>query len=84
MSRLVEGNGAVVTGGASLRPAAKTTALPPLRPRTGLYDPLHERDACGVGFIVNLHNREVPPHRPGRAADRREPRPIAAPSAPTR
>ncbi len=58
MSRLVEGNGAVVTGGANLRPAAKTTALPAAATAQGLYDPLHERDACGVGFIVNLHNRK--------------------------
>ena len=58
MSSLVEGNGAVVTGGASLRPAAKTTALSAAATPQGLYDPLHERDACGVGFIVNLHNRK--------------------------
>ncbi len=58
MSRLVEGNGVVVTGGASLRPTAKTTALPAAATPQGLYDPLHERDACGVGFIVNLHNRK--------------------------
>src|SRR5688572_13272222 len=24
----------------------------------GLYDPAHERDSCGVGFIVNLDNRK--------------------------
>ena len=58
MSRLVEGNGVVVTGGASVRPAAKTAALPAAATPAGLYDPLNERDACGVGFIVNLHNRK--------------------------
>ena len=58
MSRLVEGNGVVMTGGASLRPAAKTTALPTAATPQGLYDPLNERDSCGVGFIVNLHNRK--------------------------
>ncbi len=26
--------------------------------RRGLFDPAHVRDACGVGFIVNLHNRK--------------------------
>ena len=58
MSSLVEGNGVVATGGASLRPTAKTTALPAAATRQGLYDPLHERDACGVGFIVNMHNKK--------------------------
>ena len=24
----------------------------------GLFDPSHERDSCGVGFIVNLHNQK--------------------------
>jgi glutamate synthase domain-containing protein 2/glutamate synthase domain-containing protein 1/glutamate synthase domain-containing protein 3 len=23
-------------------------------PRTGLYDPAHEHDACGIGFVVNI------------------------------
>jgi glutamate synthase domain-containing protein 2/glutamate synthase domain-containing protein 1/glutamate synthase domain-containing protein 3 len=27
-------------------------------PRQGLYDPLYEHDACGVGFVVDLHNRK--------------------------
>jgi glutamate synthase (ferredoxin) len=27
-------------------------------PRQGLYDPAHEHDACGVGFVVDLHNRK--------------------------
>ena len=58
MSRLVEGNGVVVTGGASVRPAAKAATLPAAATPAGLYDPLNERDACGVGFIVNLHNRK--------------------------
>jgi glutamate synthase (ferredoxin) len=33
-----------------------------LQPRTpdkqGLYDPRHEHDACGVGFVVDLHGRK--------------------------
>jgi glutamate synthase (NADPH/NADH) large chain len=58
MSRLVEGNGVVVTGGANVRAAAKTTTLPAAAKRQGLYDPMNERDSCGVGFIVNLHNHK--------------------------
>ena len=30
-------------------------ALPPAQ---GLYDPAHERDACGVGFVCNIKNRK--------------------------
>ena len=26
-----------------------------LPPKQGLYDPRHERDACGIGFVVNIH-----------------------------
>ncbi len=26
--------------------------------RTGLYDPAREHDACGIGFIANIHNRK--------------------------
>jgi len=26
-------------------------------PRQGLYDPAHEHDACGVGFVVDVHGR---------------------------
>jgi glutamate synthase domain-containing protein 2/glutamate synthase domain-containing protein 1/glutamate synthase domain-containing protein 3 len=31
--------------------------LPALPPATGLYDPATEHDACGVGFVVNMHGR---------------------------
>src|SRR5581483_5018130 len=31
------------------------TGLPP---RQGLYDPQYEHDACGVGFIVDMHGRK--------------------------
>ena len=31
------------------------TRLPGLPPRQGLYDPANEHDACGVGFVVNMH-----------------------------
>ena len=24
----------------------------------GLYDPRHEHDSCGVGFVVDLHGRK--------------------------
>ncbi len=27
-------------------------------PKQGLYDPAHERDACGMGFVVDLKNRK--------------------------
>ena len=34
--------------------------MKPLQPRKqGLYDPAYEHDACGVGFIVDLHNRKT-------------------------
>jgi glutamate synthase domain-containing protein 1 len=26
-------------------------------PRQGLYDPAYEHDACGVGFVVDVHGR---------------------------
>jgi len=31
---------------------------PALPGRTGLYDPMHERDSCGVGFIADMKNRK--------------------------
>ena len=31
--------------------------MPGLPPAQGLYDPANEHDACGVGFVVNLHGR---------------------------
>src|SRR3954465_6323456 len=37
--------------------AMKEQAPPPLAgppPAQGLYDPAHEHDACGVGFVVNI------------------------------
>ncbi len=32
-------------------PPTASWALPPAQ---GLYDPAHERDACGVGFLVSV------------------------------
>ncbi len=32
----------------------RTAGLPP---RQGLYDPANEHDACGVGFVVNMHGK---------------------------
>ena len=29
-----------------------------LPPRQGLYDPANEHDACGVGFVVNMHGQK--------------------------
>jgi len=31
---------------------------PGLPQRQGLYDPARERDACGIGFVVNIHNKK--------------------------
>src|SRR5918995_2998971 len=28
--------------------------IPGLPPKQGLYDPEHEKDSCGVGFVVNI------------------------------
>jgi glutamate synthase (NADPH/NADH) large chain len=57
MSAMAEGR-AILIGGAQERPATKN-ARPPARPTPpGLYDPLNDHDACGVGFIVNLKNRK--------------------------
>ena len=27
-------------------------------PRQGLYDPAHEHDACGVGFVAHIKGRK--------------------------
>ena len=34
------------------------TTFPGLPPAQGLYDPAHEHDACGVGFVADLKNRK--------------------------
>ena len=31
---------------------------PDLPPKQGLYDPAHEHDSCGVGFVVNIKGRQ--------------------------
>ena len=36
-------------------PAAAVRTVPP--PRQGLYDPANEKDACGVGFVVDIKGR---------------------------
>ncbi len=38
------------------RPAS--SLRPGLPPKQGLYDPANEHDACGVGFVVNMHGRK--------------------------
>ena len=43
------------------QPACLPSGLPPAQ---GLYDPRFEKDACGVGFVVNIKGEEVPPDRP--------------------
>src|SRR5687767_11537417 len=41
---------------------APSTHAPPMfagqRPAEGLYDPRHEHDACGVGFVVDIKGRK--------------------------
>ena len=64
--------------------APLTVRDPGLPEAAGLYDPAHEHDACGVGFIANIKGKQVPPDRRGRAADPASTSTIAARSAPTR
>ena len=37
---------------------ASQPANPDLPPAQGLYDPRHEKDSCGVGFIADMKNRK--------------------------
>src|SRR5688572_28643603 len=39
-------------------PARSATTDPGLPPAQGLYDPAHEHDACGVGFVVDIKGRK--------------------------
>ncbi|MEK7273372.1 MAG: hypothetical protein AAB047_06020, partial [Nitrospirota bacterium] len=32
--------------------------IPGLPPKQGLYDPEHEKDSCGVGFVVNIQGQK--------------------------
>ncbi len=32
--------------------------IPGLPPKQGLYDPRHEKDACGIGFVVNIKGQK--------------------------
>ena len=43
--------------------------------RQGLYDPMHEHDACGVGFVVNIKGERSHDHHRAGPADPREPHP---------
>src|SRR5262245_22439701 len=38
------------------QPGETTQMTPP--PAQGLYDPAHEHDACGVGFVVDIKGRK--------------------------
>ncbi|MDE1173293.1 MAG: glutamate synthase large subunit [Parvibaculaceae bacterium] len=38
--------------------AAARAAIDGLPDARGLYDPRNERDACGIGFVANIHNRK--------------------------
>ncbi|MEA2760662.1 MAG: glutamate synthase large chain, partial [Methylobacteriaceae bacterium] len=47
------------SGEALVRAAARIDATDPALPRAqGLYDPRHEHDSCGVGFIADMANRK--------------------------
>ena len=48
------------TAPAASRPSslAKAARDPGLPPAQGLYSPMREHDACGVGFVANMHNRK--------------------------
>jgi glutamate synthase (NADPH) large chain len=35
-----------------------TKNFPGMPPKQGLYDPLNEHDACGIGFVANIKNRK--------------------------
>src|SRR6059036_993953 len=37
--------------------AQRRPAVPGPPPAKGLYDPAHEHDACGVGFVVDIKGR---------------------------
>src|SRR5215468_7311204 len=43
---------------ASRRPGSERMTAQGLPPAQGLYDPRHEHDACGVGFVVDLEGRK--------------------------
>jgi glutamate synthase (NADPH) large chain len=59
MSACEQGRGQGAGGEAGLsRPASPSFRDPALPAPQGLFDPRHERDACGVGFIADLHNRK--------------------------
>jgi glutamate synthase (NADPH/NADH) large chain len=45
--------------GAPAKAAATAMSLPAGLPAAqGLYDPRNEHDACGIGFVANIHNRK--------------------------
>jgi glutamate synthase (NADPH/NADH) large chain len=44
--------------GGVIAPAPNAVVDPALPHAAGLFDPRHERDACGVGFVADLHNRK--------------------------
>ena len=53
-----------VRGRTTLRPAVSRDAMSDnlviagLPPAQGLYDPRHEHDACGIGFVANIKGRK--------------------------
>src|SRR4029450_4740058 len=43
--------------GTQMAQAQRRAAVPGPPPAQGLYDPRHEHDACGVGFVVDIKGR---------------------------
>ena len=84
MSRQVRMSEAWRPGKVNMHRAGKRLAAAPAERLPGLYDPANERDSCGVGFIVNLAEREVAPASSRTACASSRTSSIAAPSAPTR
>ena len=52
MADLRNGTLPVISGAAARKDAFQAPV------KSGLFDPMREHDACGVGFIVNLRNRK--------------------------
>src|SRR5215831_10600940 len=51
-------SGAVPTTRPAGEESAMSTMMPGLPEAQGLYDPSHEHDACGVGFVVDIKGRK--------------------------
>ena len=65
----------MASGGSFSRSVFPAWPSPP--PAQGLYDPKHEHDACGVGFVAHIKGQQVARDHQARPPDPGEPRPIA-------